>query len=718
MAGWRYYGCVLSTFAKLSVKKYREKLTMHHELLFEIGTEEIPAGYIMPALSQLEKILADRLAALALPYSSLRTAATPRRLAVSISGLAERQPDREEEILGPPKKAAFDQNGQPTQAAIGFAKTRGVQVEALQVVATPKGEYLMVRVEQIGRQTSELLGELLPEVIASLNFPKSMRWGAGRASFARPIQWLLAVYSGKPVSFSLDTITSADTTFGHRFMARGPFPATCFSDYVEILRTAQVLVEPEERRTAVLAEISKAARQVGGTILPDDELVDTVCNLVEKPFALCGTFEERFLALPREVLITSMREHQKYFAVVDSAGKLMPHFIAVNNTATRDAKLAADGHQRVIRARLEDAFFFFKEDQRRALKDRVEDLSGVIFQNKLGTMLDKTRRISTLAGLLARKLAPEHLAQVERGALLAKTDLLTDMVGEFPTLQGAIGQDYALLSGETPEVATAIREHYLPVRAGGPLPASIPGALVGMADRLDSITGCFGIGQIPTGTTDPFGLRRLSLGLLHIINAMGFSLSLTEFVNEALSLYEDRLTVPRAEARRNVLEFIKGRFANDLVSQGIPAEAVEAVTSVSFDDPLDCKRRINALLAISSQESFTILAGSFKRVINIIKDNGETEVHAKLLNEVAEQKLHAAYLAVREEAAPLLAAGDYEKALTVILRMKEPVDTFFEEVMVMVEDEKVRVNRLNLLTAIAHLFLQIGDFSKMYTIKQ
>jgi len=691
---------------------------MQHELLFEIGTEEIPAGYIMPALAQLEKILGERLTALALPYSTLRTAATPRRLTVSIGGLAERQPDRQEEILGPPKKAAFAQDGQPTQAALGFAKKNGVEVEALQILATPKGEYLMVRVEQAGRPTSDLLAELLPEVVTSLNFPKSMRWGAGRTSFARPIQWLLAVYGGKTVPFTLDTITSTNTTCGHRFMARGPFPASGYSDYVETLRTAQVMVEPQERRDAVLAEITKAAQQAGGTILPDDELVDTVCNLVEKPFAICGAFEERFLALPREVLITSMREHQKYFAVVDAAGKLMPNFIAVNNTDTRDAKLAADGHQRVIRARLEDAFFFFKEDQRKTLADRVEDLTGVIFQHKLGTMLDKTRRVTTLAGLLAKKLAPEHLAHVERGALLAKTDLLTDMVGEFPTLQGAIGHDYALLGGETAEVATAIREHYLPVRAGGALPASIPGALVGMADRLDSITGCFGIGQTPTGTADPFGLRRLSLGLLHIINAMGFRLSLAEFVDEALTLHGDRLTVSRADARRNVLDFIKGRFSNDLTGQGIPAEAVEAVTSISFDDPVDCKRKIKALMAISGQEAFPVLAGAFKRVINIIKDNSETSVQPKLLSEPAEQKLHEAYLAVSREATPLLEAGDYKKALGVILKMKEPVDTFFEEVMVMAEDEKVRANRLNLLTAIAQLFLRIGDFSKMNAISQ
>ncbi|MGV1099938.1 glycine--tRNA ligase subunit beta [Thiovibrio sp. JS02] len=691
---------------------------MQDELLFEIGTEEIPAGYLMPAMKQLEKIMGEKLGSLSLPFASLRTLATPRRLTIAVKGLAGQQPDREEEVLGPPKKAAFDQKGQPTQAAIGFAKSRGVDIEALQVAQTPKGEYLMVRVAEKGRSTPELLAELLPEVVTSLNFPKSMRWGKGRISFARPIQWLLAVYNGKPISFTLDQTTSGNSTQGHRFMGRGPFPASGLDDYLETLRNAEVVVDPAERRAAVLAEITRAARQVGGTILPDEELVDTVCNLVEKPFAICGTFEERFLALPQEVLITSMREHQKYFAVVDESGRLMPHFVAVNNTRVKDAKLGADGHQRVIRARLEDAFFFFKEDQHKSLADRVPDLSGVIFQARLGTMLEKTERVKALAGLLARQLAPAHLAQTERAAHLAKADLLTSMVGEFPTLQGVIGQDYALLNGESHEVAKAIREHYLPVRAGGALPASIPGALVGMADRLDSIAGCFGIGQTPTGTTDPFGLRRLALGLLNITAAMGFPLSLPEAIAKALTLYGDKLTIPREEAARNVLDFIRGRFVNDLTSQGIPAEAVEAVTSVSFADPVDCRRRIDALLAISNQEAFARLSGAFKRVINIIKENKETAVREALFLEAAERELYSAYQSVKGEVSPLLAEGQYERAMTVILRMKEPVDSFFDKVMVMVEDEKVRQNRLNLLTAIARLFLGIGDFSKMYALNQ
>ena len=691
---------------------------MQHELLFEIGTEEIPAGYITPALQQMQTLIGDKLKELALSYQEIRCAATPRRLAITVAGLIDCQADREEEVFGPPKKAAFDSDGNPTKAAIGFAKSRGASVDDIQIAETAKGEYLMIKVEEKGRPTPELLSELLPEVVSNISFPKSMRWGSSRFHFARPIQWLLAIYNKKTIPFTISTVTSSNTTRGHRFMDQGQHTATSFDQYTETLRKAEVLVNPEERRQAVLAEITEAAQEVGGRILTDDELVDTVSNLVEKPFAICGTFEERFLALPQEVLITSMREHQKYFAVVDELGKLMPHFIAVNNTKVKDKKLAAQGHQRVIRARLEDAFFFFKEDQNKTLADRVNDLTGVIFQNKLGTMLEKTERVTELAGQLAKELAPEHLESTRRSAQLAKTDLLTDMVGEFPSLQGSIGKDYALLNGESAEVALAILEHYLPVRAGGRLPTSIPGALVGIADRLDSIIGCFGIGQTPTGTTDPFGLRRLSLGLLHIINAQGFHLSLAESVEKGLALYGDKLTVAHDEAKDNILNFIKGRFANDLTGQSIPTEAVEAVTSVSFDDPIDCKQRIEALMTISSKQEFTLLAGAFKRVINIIKDNSAIEINQELFSETAETKLHEVYQTVYQEALPLIENRQYEEALSVILKMKEAVDNFFDKVMVMAEDEAVRANRLNLLTAIAQLFLKVGDFSKMYALNQ
>lgn len=689
---------------------------MQHELIFEIGTEEIPAGYIPPAIEQLKKNLATMLTGLGLGWEGIHAMATPRRLAVFIDKLGDQQPDRREEVLGPPKKAGFDASGAPTKAAIGFAKSRGVGVDAITIAQTPKGEYLMVAVEEKGRRTKDLLADLLPDLIRSLSFPKSMRWGSGQLQFARPLQWLLAIYGGELVSFQVDSLVSGNTTRGHRFMSPGTQVVSSSGHYQELLRENHVLVDPEQRKAAVRQEIARAATEAGGQILPDEELVETVSNLVEKPFAICGSFDKHFLELPQEVLITSMREHQKYFAITDSQGKLLPFFVAVNNTSVQDKKMAAEGHQRVIRARLEDALFFFKADKNRTLADRVADLSGVIFQAKLGTIHEKTERITTLAGHLAEALAPAQTVFAKRAAFLAKADLLTSMVNEFPSLQGVIGKDYALLAGEPAEVALAIQEHYMPLRAGEALPTGIAGALVGMADRLDTIAGCFGIGQIPTGTADPFGLRRQALGLLHIITRQQFSLSLPHFVEQALDLYGKKLTEEKKTALGNIMEFIKGRFVNDLTAQGIPAETVEAVTSVTFEDVVDCRHRIDALVAIGRQESFALLAGSFKRVKNIIKDNADAAIDPALLAEESERNLHTALTGVREEIEPLLQRRDYEEAMAVILKMKDPVDIFFDKVMVMAEDEKVRRNRLALLTAISHLFMRIGDFSKMYAL--
>jgi glycyl-tRNA synthetase beta chain len=408
-----------------------------------------------------------------------------------------------------------------------------------------------------------------------------------------------------------------------------------------------------------------------------------------------------------------MREHQKYFAIIDDQGTLLPNFIAVNNTATKDKDLAAEGHQRVLRARLEDALFFFKEDQTRRLADRIDNLSGVVFQAGLGTMREKTARVTDLAEWLAAQIAPQATATAKRAAQLAKTDLLTELVNEFPSLQGTMGCAYALLDKEPPEVAQAIAEHYLPIRAGSPLPESDSGAIVGLADRIDTIVGCFGIGKQPTGTTDPYGLRRLSLGLLHIISGRGYSLSIKELAAKAIELYGNKVTEDKQSTLNAVIDFIRGRYVNDQIAGGIPTSAIEAVTSIDFDDIIDCSRRIEALSAVRQEETFTILAGSFKRVRNIIKDHQEDKVNDSLLCEEAEKALYAAFLEVAAEAEPLLKARDYQQAMAVILRMKEPVDRFFDDVMVMADDEKIRNNRLGLLTAISHLFLRIGDFSKM-----
>jgi len=687
---------------------------MTNQLIFEIGTEEIPAGYLMPAAEALKKNLTAGLNDLGLTFQAAHCAATPRRLVVRVDSLLSRQPDRIEEFMGPPKKAAFDANNQPTKAAEGFAKSRGAEISDIQIATTAKGEYLMIRQEQKGQETKDLLPGLLADMIKSIPFPKSMRWGATKTTFARPIQWLLALYDGQTVPFSVEGVGDTGAiTYGHRFMASQPINVSDYDQYSAALRIQHVLVDPEERKAMVVKEITKAAREIGGHILPDEELVETVAHLVEYPHAICGTFDQKFLALPMDALITSMREHQKYFAVLDDNGKLMSSFIAINNTKVKDPVLGAAGHQRVLRARLEDGLFFFRADQQMPLANRVDDLKGIVFQNKLGTMLEKTLRVQTLAAGLAQRLTPSLVEKVSRAALLAKADLLTAMVNEFPSLQGAMGRDYARLNGEDEEVAIAIHEHYMPVRADSALPQGLIGAIVGIADRIDTIAGCFGIGQVPTGSTDPFGLRRQALGLIRIIEHHGFSLSLRGLTIKAVGGYGAKLHEDPPAVVDSVMDFILGRYTNDKVAKGIVAAAVEAVASVTFDDIIDCNKRFQALLAISTQPSFPLLATAFKRVMNIIKEHKEVTVDPLLLTDEEEKALHQTLLAVRQEAQPLIDHGEYEAALTAILKMKEPVDLFFDKVMVMTDNHAIRHNRLSLLTAIAALFLQIGDFSKL-----
>ncbi len=686
---------------------------MQHELLFEIGTEELPAGYITPAINSIKKSMATELAGLGLTHGEIKTASTPRRLTICISELEEEQADSREEVMGPPKSAAFDKDNKPTRAAEGFARSKGTSLEDIQIAETPKGEYLMVVVENKGEKTEKLLPGVLTGIIQQLVFPKSMRWGSGKASFARPIQWILARYGKQTIPCQVNNVHSALSTRGHRFMGKGDFNVTGYDNYLTSLREAHVIASQEERTKAVIKEVTEAAAKVGGRIMPDDELVDTVTNLVEEPHAVCGSFDEKFLALPDEVLITSMREHQKYFAVVADNGILMPHFIAVNNTDTRDHALAVEGHQRVLRARLEDALFFFNEDKKHKLADHTDNLSGVVFQSGLGTMQEKTGRMTELAIWLAAEVAPQTHGSATRAAALAKADLLTDMVNEFPSLQGMMGRAYALLDGEPEEVAQAIAEHYMPVRAGSTLPESDAGAIVGLSDRIDSISGCFGIGKKPTGSTDPYGLRRLSLGLLHIIEHRGYSLSIKKLADKALELYGDKITEEPAEAKKDMLDFIEDRYVHDRIARGQTASAVEAVTSVNFDDLIDCDHRIEALMAVQSEETFTILAGSFKRVKNIIKGHFDNKVDESLLMEDAEKNLFRIFKEVKAETVPLFENREYQQAMKSILKMKEPVDSFFDDVMVMVDDKKLKNNRLNLLNAISGLFLKIGDFSKM-----
>ena len=685
-------------------------------LIFEIGTEELPAGFLQPALDQLRKNFTDKAAELELSHGEVSVMGTPRRLALLVTDLNDKQPDREEEFFGPSKQAGFDENGNPTKAALGFARSKGSNVSELEVVDTDKGEYLVVVKELAGRQTIELLPELLHSLILEFSFAKSMRWGVGRHTFGRPIQWLLALYGEECIHFDFDGIKSSNRTWGHRFMANNEIEIQSQKSYEDQLLESYVIVDPAKRREKVVSEIKDAVahyiKNSDAVVAIDETLADTVTNLVESPYGVCGSFEDRFLDLPDDVLITSMREHQKYFPVVDGEGKLLPAFVAVNNTKVNDIGLTRTGHERVLRARLEDALFFFQSDKNTKLIDKCDDLSGIIFQAKLGSMLEKNKRIIKLTTLLAEKLAPELTDDAARAAELCKADLLSDMVGEFPSLQGVMGGAYALNDGESETVAIAIKEHYMPKRAGAELPTETVGTLIGMADRLDTVAGCFGIGQIPTGTADPFGLRRLSLALLHIIEDRGYTLSLREVIHKALALYGDKVN-GSSETVENVLDFIKGRFVNDKAAKGIDQEAIDAVTSVLFDDVNDCIKRIEAFKTIKNEDAFPVLASSFKRIRNICKDNQATEIDEGFLSEEPELELKRVFDQVSKEMARLLATREYHQALKAMMQLKEPVDRFFDHVMVMVDDQSIRQNRLNLLTAIGELVLQVGDISKM-----
>ena len=685
---------------------------MAKDLLFEIGTEELPARFIDPALKELKRLAQEKLKALALEFEGLKTLGTPRRLTLYVAGLAERQPDRVEEIMGPPKKAAFDQEGNPTKAAEGFARKQGVSVADLRIKETPKGPYVYVEKKIPGQQTEDLLPDLLKKLITELPFPKSMRWGSYKIRFARPIRWLLAIYGGKTISFEIAGVSSGNLTYGHRFMAPDPIEVTGLVDYVQKLREAFVIVEPEERLARTLDEVTDAALSAKGRILEDRELLEENANLVEFPYATLGSFEEKFLALPRPVLITAMREHQRYFALVDEEGRLLPKFVAVNNTRPKDPSALVAGHERVLRARLEDAKFYFERDKKIPLAERVKELAHVGYHARLGSLYDKVKRLEALSSWLAKHLAPEKIDIVQRAAYLSKADLVTELVQEFPSLQGVMGREYALLSGEPEEVAQAIYEHYLPTHAGGELPRTIPGAIVSLADKIDTICAFFGIGERPSGAADPYGLRRAAYGLINIILDQRFVLSLKELVTEALNLLEDYLTEEKGKLPSEIITFIGRRLEGELTSRGFADDLVQAVMAVGFDDLVDTYRRLEALKEVRESPDFPALAVGFKRVMNMVKKlRQQLSFDDRLLIEEAERALWQTYLAVKEESMPLIEAGKYQEALREFLKLKQPIDHFFDEVFVMVEDQVIRENRLALLQKIAKLFLSVADLS-------
>jgi glycyl-tRNA synthetase beta chain len=688
---------------------------MSNELLFEIGTEEIPAGLLSRAVVDMEDIIRKSLTERRIGFTGIKCMATPRRLVLTIADLALKQDDQTIEKMGPAKKAAFDENGNPTKAALGFARGQDMDISQLETIITEKGEYLGARKTIAGQPTDTLLPEILTSFLLAIPFKKSMRWGSYDLRFARPVHWILALYGGNVIPLKIEDIESGNTSRGHRFMSPAPFAVTGFEDYLSKARENFVIADQAERKNLILEEARKSAAEVGGKLFYTDDLLETVSLIVEFPVIVRGGFEEEYLKIPKEVLTTTMISHQKYFPVINDEGKLLPHFIAVSNTMPRDIAVVAKGNERVLRARLADASFFFEEDKKVPLEDRVELLKKVVFHTLLGTSHKKVMRFRKLAVKIASKVKPSVKKNVDRAALLAKADLESLMVGEFSELQGIMGREYALLAGEKPEIANAIYEHYLPIVAGGDLPQTDEGAIVGIADKIDTIVGFFGVGLPPTGTADPYALRRQALGIINIILSRRYSIGLNFLIDESLALLKDVLKKPADDIKKDVLEFFRGRLQNQLINQGYAYDTVDAVLSADIDEFVEVIEKIKALEAFRQNPDFEPISIAFKRVDNILKDFHDGQIDVNLLSADAEINLFSSFDNIKTRVEKGIVEKDFSAALNKLAALRPPVDAFFDNVMVMDKDEKVRFNRLSLLADISALFHKIADFSKIVT---
>lgn len=690
---------------------------MSQDLLFEIGTEELPAVALRPALDEMKQLFADKAAALRLTHGGISTYGTPRRLAILARDVAEAQRALREEILGPPSRVAFDAAGKPTKVAEKWAASQGVDVSALGRKDTPRGEYTFITRDEEGRPAAEVLPALLQSIVASLHFKKSMRWGWETQAFARPVQWICALFGDAVVPVAFADVTSGRTTRGHRFVANREIEIARPADYLAALESAHVVADIERRRAMIEQAAAAEAAEVGGRIRHDPDLLDTVTCIVEHPTAVRGSFEADYLALPAEVLISEAREHQKYFSVVDEEGALMPHFVAISNTPIPDKALARAGYERVLRARLADARFFFDEDRKRPLAERVDELRRVVFQQKLGTSFEKMERFRALADFIATEAGvatPALRETTARAAFLCKADLVTGMVGEFPELQGVMGREYAR-GAESAEVAEAIFEHYLPRFSGDALPTHDAGALVGLADRLDTLAGILGIGKGPTGAADPFALRRACIGAINILLARGYRVSLARLFARATALLGDRLKDPK-KTEAELADFFRERLRN-LWADEHRRDVIDAVLAAGADDVVDARDRLIAMSRSVRESGFEALAGGFKRAVNILDKQARGAalgaVEPVLLEAPAEKELFKALAAVRSQIAAATLRGDYADALAHIATLRAPIDRFFDEVRVMADDPAVKQNRLALLAEVRAVFAEIADFSRI-----
>ncbi|MBU8910757.1 MAG: glycine--tRNA ligase subunit beta [Desulfobacterales bacterium] len=688
-----------------------------NRLLIEIGAEEIPAGYIIPALEAFKKNILLALDKRRIDHGKAQTLGTPRRLALIVEDVADMQKAKTSTITGPPERVGFDGNGSPTIAAEKFASKAGVSIDQIKVEDTPKGRYLTAVVEEKCESSISILEGLLEKEILSIPFPKSMRWGSLSISFARPIITLAGLLGEKSLDFKVGNIKSSPYFLGHQFMHPGKVKIESADNYVEVAESVGIIPDIEKRKAVLIQAIEACAKDHHSQILKDDELINIVTNLVEFPFPIVGKFDDEFLEVPDEVLITAMREHQKCFALTDENGHLKPLFIAVNNTKVKDMKLVASGHEKVLRARLSDAKFFYEVDCKSSLDEFALKLKNVTFQEKLGSVYDKTQRISHLGQYLVEESSYENKdslkKDVARAAQICKSDLVSQVVIEFTKLQGVIGRAYALKAGEKEDIAHAIEQHYRPVYSGGKLPENPTACLLAIADKLDTICGCFSVGLIPTGGADPYALRRQGIGIIQIMLEENLGFSLTAMIDNGLGSYIDDAG-KREETVLKIKEFFKNRMINILTDMGFSKEAVNSALWASFEDLPDVVLRVKALDSLRKEPDFEPLSITFKRVENIIKKaegKAGISVDESLFEDPSEKGLFSAVNEVRQIVEGLIQEGNYDKALSHIATLRSKVDIFFENVMVMAEDTKLRQNRIALLSSVSGLFKNIADFS-------
>lgn len=688
------------------------------DLLLEIGTEEIPARFIPSSLSQLRDKGREMLQEVGLHFSSLRVVGTPRRLALHVLALTARAADKEREIKGPPKNIAFDSAGNPTKAALGFARSQGISLSDTVIKELEEGEYLFAFVREEGRPAKEILPQLLQDLVQGLSFPTTMRWGDKEQRFIRPIHWLVALLGEDIIPISVAGVESNRQTYGHRFLSKGPIIISRPDEYYEKLRGHYVIVDPQERERLIVEQSEGLARAEGGRVLWDKELLEEVVNLVEYPTGLVGSFADEYLQLPTEVVITPMKEHQRYFPVVDPTGELLARFITIRNGTSENIDIVRVGNEKVLQARLEDAKFFYEEDQKVSLSDRVGRLKDIAFLKGLGSLYDKVERVRDLARYIVGELGLDEpiYSLVDRTASLSKADLTTNMVNEFSELEGVMGREYALLGGENPVVAQGIYEHYLPRFAGDELPQTMAGIVVSIADKLDSICGCFGIGIIPSGSADPYALRRQASGVVNILLSSDLNLRLSNLVEYVLAIYQGQnlLKRDRQEVAAQVLDFFVARIRHACRHRGAAYDSIEAVLAVDYDNVARVWDRLEAVEAMRRKPEFASLVAMYNRVHNLAHKAPSTEASSPhLLREPAEKALYQQYKKVLPRVKNALRQWDYKSALAELLVLHAGIDTFFAEVLVMVEDEELKKNRLALLRELDQIFLAVADFSKI-----